>query len=132
MKTTCWDRVACDITDKRAGGAQWHLAAHLGDGKLISNPRCIAEVSGSMWKILQDIISRKIISGAHKSGLMSNSGISLAAPVEEGNKLLIKPVVSTRSLVPKNLIFGRTLRPHTELVFANLPVPPDLLVGRTS
>ena len=58
---------------------------------LISNPRCLAEVS-PCGRILRREPQGEIRSGAPKGGLMSNSGLSLAAPMGGMEPLPIKPV----------------------------------------
>ena len=40
-----WDRFVSGIIGKLAGKARLSLAAHLGDERLISSPRCLADVS---------------------------------------------------------------------------------------
>ena len=60
---------------------------------------------------------------------MSNSGLSLAAPIGGGESLTNKTsVVSTHKLVPTNWVSGRTLQPSTEPVITKVFVLSDFLV----
>ena len=95
---------------------------------LISNPRCLAEVS-TRGKDFRRKPRRKIKSGVPKGGLMLDSDLSLAAP--QGGRLPPTDktcVVSTRRRVPTNWVSGRTLQPSIESVVANSFVPSDFLV----
>ena len=95
---------------------------------LISNPRCLAEVS-TCGKDFRRQPRGKIGSGAPKCGLMLNSDLSPAAP--RGGR---EPpsdeicVVSTRRRVPTNWVSGRTLQPSIESIGASSFVPSDFLV----
>ena len=69
------------------------------------------------------------MSGAPKGGLMSNSGLSSAAPQGGWEPPTDKArVVSTRRWVPTKWVSGRTLQPSIESVVANSFVPSDFLV----
>ena len=95
---------------------------------LISNPRCLAEVS-TCGKDFRIHPRGKIWSGAPKGGLMLNSNLSPAAPQGGREPLIHKArVVSTRRRVPTNWVSGRTLQPSIESVVANSFVPSDFLV----
>ena len=95
---------------------------------LISNPRCLAEVS-TCGKDVRRLSRGKIKSGAPKVGLMLNSDLSPAAS-QGGRELLTEKirVVTTRRRVPTNWVSGRTLQPSIESVVANTFVPSDFLV----
>ena len=76
---------------------------------LISNPRCLAEVS-TCGKDFRRSHRGKIRSGAPKGGLMLNSNLSLAATQGGRKPYTYKTcVVSTRRRVPANWVSGRTL-----------------------
>ena len=85
---------------------------------LISNPRCLAEVS----------TCGKIMSGAPKGGLMSNSDLSGSFPRGKGTPADKARLVSTLRRVPTNWVSGRTLQPSIESVVASSFVPSDFLV----
>ena len=66
----------------------------------------------------------KIMSGAPKGGLMSNSGLSLAASIVGRKPPTDKTyVVSTLWRIPTNRFSSRTLQPSNEPVVANPSVP---------
>ena len=95
---------------------------------LISNPRCLAEVS-TCGNDFRSQLRVKIRSGAPKGGLMLNSDLSPAAPQGGREPLTEKSrVVSTRRRVPTNWVSGRTLQLSIESVVANSFVPSDFLV----
>ena len=95
---------------------------------LISNPRCLAEVS-TCGKDFRRYHQGKIRSGAPKGGLMLNSDLSPAAPQGGRKPPTCKTrVVSTRRRVPTNWVSGRTLQPSIASVVASSFVPSDFLV----
>ena len=65
----------------------------------------------------------KIRSGASKRGLMSDSGLSLSAPIGEGNTTDKTCMVSTHRRVP-----GWMLQPSSESVITTFYVPSNFLV----
>ena len=123
MKTTWWDRIASGITGNRSGEARLPLAAHLVEGKLLFQTPTVL-LKYPLIEKTKTLPRGEIRDGAPKGLLMSNSGLSPAAPIV-GRKLPKDNtcVVSTRRRVPTSWVSVRMEQPPSiELVVVSFSV----------